>query len=168
MVAAGTPQQVVDTNRIDLSVINILEFERRVKKFAHPSNAGKVSIAQLRQAFCGTGIFDQLGNRKSLAHIVIFSPFFKNFAMTHLAKNMDWFEAQRVMVSSGTRMEKPATYLEKATIVVDALLLYGCIYCQGTHTEKATVFHRIVAPEFSDIITITDKDLKIAFVFMIS
>lgn len=169
-------RQVIDTKRLDLSVINILEFERRVKKFAHPCNAGKVSIAQLKEAFRGTGIFNQLGNRKSLAHIIICSPFFKSFAMTHLAKNEDWFEAQGELVLSGVQLESKTghreiphtTELEQATIVVDALLLYGCVYCQGRHVEKAAVFHRIVAPEFSDIISITDKDLKTAFVFMIS
>ena len=104
-MAAGT-QEVVDTTRLDLSVINILDFERRVKKFAHPCNAGKVSIAQLKEAFRGTGIFDQLGNRKSLVHNVICSPFFNSFAMTHLAKNEDWFEAQGEIVLTGDLMGK--------------------------------------------------------------
>ena len=94
--------------------------------------------------------------------------------MTHLAKNEDWFEAQGEIVLTGDLMGKKSgkeeitPSLEQATIVVDALLLYGCVYCQGKHTEKAEVFHRIVAPEFSDIISIADKDLKTAFLFMIS
>ena len=34
--------------------------------------------------------------------------------------------------------------------------------------EKAEVFHRVIGPEFSSVVTITDKDLKTALNFMIS
>ena len=72
--------------------MNILEYERRVKKFAHPSNSGKVSVRQLKEAFAGTEIFDQLGNRKSIIHKLICSPFFKNLKLSHNQKNQHWFE----------------------------------------------------------------------------
>ena len=74
-------QNEVNTARLDLSEINVIDYERRIKKFAHPLNQGKVSILQLRQAFAGTGIFDQLGNPKSVVHKLIVSPFFCNLEM---------------------------------------------------------------------------------------
>ena len=52
-------------------------------------------------------------------------------------------------------------------ISVDALLLLACVHCEGFDSECAAVFHRIVAPEYDDIITITDKDLTTALRFMI-
>ena len=36
-----------DFDRPEFDLINILEFERRVKCFAHPANNGKVSVGQL-------------------------------------------------------------------------------------------------------------------------
>lgn len=53
-------------------------------------------------------------------------------------------------------------------ISVDALLLLGCVRCSGYDSEKASVFHRVVAPQQQDVVTITDTDLKEALRFMIS
>ena len=52
-------------------------------------------------------------------------------------------------------------------ISVDALLLLGCVHCEGFDSQCSAVFHRIVAPEFDDIISITDRDLQTALRFMI-
>ena len=46
-------------------------------------------------------------------------------------------------------------------------MLLACVHCEGFDSECAAVFHRIVAPEYDDIITITDKDLTTALRFMI-
>ena len=48
---------LIDTSRLDLADINILDFELRVKRFAHPVNNGKVSIRQLMEAFKDTAIY---------------------------------------------------------------------------------------------------------------
>ena len=52
-------------------------------------------------------------------------------------------------------------------ISIEALLLYGCLFCLGLDSEKAAVFHRCVALEFNDVITQSDKDLKAALKFLI-
>ena len=57
---------------------------------------------------------------------------------------------------------------EDAWISVDALLLLGVLKCSGLDSEKATVFHRVVAPEYDTIITITDKDLSTGIRFLVS
>ena len=46
-----------DVSRLILDNVNILDFEKRVKKYAHPINKGKVSIDQLVEAFSDIGIF---------------------------------------------------------------------------------------------------------------
>ena len=35
---------IVDIERLDLSTMNILEYEERVKRFAHPGNSAFLSI----------------------------------------------------------------------------------------------------------------------------
>ena len=57
-----------DMHRPDFDLINILEFERRVKLYAHPANNGKVSVGQLCAAFDGTGLFNSLGKPASVTH----------------------------------------------------------------------------------------------------
>ena len=56
---------------------------------------------------------------------------------------------------------------EDAWISVDALLLLGVLHCGGFDSEKAAVFHRVVAPEYASIVSITDKDLETAIRFMV-
>ena len=53
-------------------------------------------------------------------------------------------------------------------ISVDALILLGCVRCCGYNSEKAQVFHRVVAPQQYDVVSITDTDLSDALRFMIS
>ena len=57
---------------------------------------------------------------------------------------------------------------EEQWISIDALVLLGCVRCCGYDSEKAQVFHRVVAPQQQDVVTITDTDLKDALRFMIS
>ena len=58
--------------------------------------------------------------------------------------------------------------MANAYISVEALVLYGIVHYNGTDYEKAEVFHRVVAPENYDVVSITDKDLSAAMRFMIT
>ena len=80
----------MDLSRPDLESINILDFEARVKLFAHPANNGKVSVGQLREAFEDTGIFASLGKPSSVTHKILTSPFFINFVLSHNVKNIEY------------------------------------------------------------------------------
>ena len=72
-----------NTSRLDLNRMNILEFETRVKRFAHPINRGRVTVDQLVEAFSGTRIFDQLHNPFSLVYKLLLSPFFRDLPLSH-------------------------------------------------------------------------------------
>ena len=87
----------VNTSRLDLSNINVLLFEKRIKKFAHPCNQGKVSIQQLKHSFKDTEVFVQLGNPLSVVHRLLVSPFFKDLRMTHNNRDADFYEGLKVM-----------------------------------------------------------------------
>ena len=50
--------KLTNTSRLDLYRMNILEFENRVKRYAHPINKGRVTVDQLMEAFSGTRIFE--------------------------------------------------------------------------------------------------------------
>ena len=53
-------------------------------------------------------------------------------------------------------------------ISIDALILLACVQCSGSERTKAEVFSRVFAPEMEEYINLNDKDLKVAFHFMIS
>ena len=53
-------------------------------------------------------------------------------------------------------------------ISIDALILLAIVQCMGTGKEKSEVFIRVVAPEMTQSVNVTDKDLRIALHFMIS
>lgn len=65
-------------------------------------------------------------------------------------------------------IEVPKPNPEETWISLDALILLGCLHCGGYDSQKAEVFHRIIAPEYESIVKITDKDLKSAMYFMIT
>ena len=67
----------IDNSRLALDKVNILEFERRVKQFAHPINKGRVSVDQLVEAFRDVAIFAQLRNPFSVVYKLLLSPFFR-------------------------------------------------------------------------------------------
>ena len=67
----------VDNSRLALDKVNILEFERRVKQYAHPINKGRVSVDQLVEAFRDVAIFAQLRNPFSVVYKLLLSPFFR-------------------------------------------------------------------------------------------
>ena len=46
-----------ETSRLNLSHIDILEYERRLKRYAIPENNGKISVDQLLAGFEGTEVF---------------------------------------------------------------------------------------------------------------
>ena len=83
----------MDCERPDLESINILEFERLVKLFAHPANYGKVNIGQLKAAFEETGIFESLDNPYSVTYKLFASPFFNEFTLTHSKKSTTYQDA---------------------------------------------------------------------------
>ena len=94
---------------LELDAINILDYEQRVKKFAHPCNKSKVSISQLKSAFAGTGIFNQLGRARSVVHCLVTSPFFKNFSLKRVQQQKDFFEEMDQLYISSARGELDAT-----------------------------------------------------------
>jgi len=96
--------------RLDLSVMHILEFEERVKKYVHPINRGRVSVDQLTEAFHDTPIFDQLRNPYSVVYKLLFSPFFKELKLTHNAR--DEAEILDTYVMSDTH-QRPTPYEER-------------------------------------------------------
>lgn len=53
-------------------------------------------------------------------------------------------------------------------ISIDALILLGCFQCGGSDLEKAEVFQRVVSPELHSNLSVSDRDLRTAFHFMIS
>ena len=74
---------------IQLSQINILDFEKRVKKYAHPINKGRVTVDQLVLSFEDTSIFNSLRNPYSATHKLLLSPFFRQLPLSHYDKNME-------------------------------------------------------------------------------
>jgi len=69
--------------RLDLRGMHIHEFEKRVKKYAHSSNRGRVTVDQLMEAFKDTKVFTHLNNPLSVVNRVVMSPFFTNLTLTH-------------------------------------------------------------------------------------
>ena len=45
-------------------------------------------------------------------------------------------------------------------------MLYGCLNCSGTDSEKAEVFHRVVQPELQHRVVIADKDIRMSVFFL--
>jgi len=72
-----TSEHDVDVSRLNLGVINILDFESRVKMYAHPMHRGRVTVDQLCTAFSDSAIFTSLKNPFSLVHKLLLSPFFR-------------------------------------------------------------------------------------------
>lgn len=58
--------------------------------------------------------------------------------------------------------------MAEAWISVDALLLLGCLHCNGPDSDKAEVFTRIVAPEYDNVVLLVDKDLRMSMMFLIT
>ena len=70
-----------DNSILNLGSLHIIEFEQRVKRFAHPINRGRVTVDQLHKAFEDTKIFEQLRNPFSLVHKLLLSPFFREIPL---------------------------------------------------------------------------------------
>lgn len=64
-------------------------------------------------------------------------------------------------------LKTESVHEDEIFISLEALLLYGCIQCGGYDTQKAEVFHRVIAPELDDIVIIIDKDIEAALRFLI-
>ena len=73
---------------LNLCSIGIVDFERRVKRFAHPMNKGRVTVEQLCKAFEDTGLFEDLRNPFSLCYKILLGPFFREIPLEHY-KQMD-------------------------------------------------------------------------------
>ena len=65
-------------------------------------------------------------------------------------------------------LDSKGNRIEEVWISTDALILYGCVHCMGFESEKSVVFHRVVAPEYQDVVTITDRDLRKSLHFLIT
>ena len=70
-------------SRLDIKGMSIVEFERRVKRYASPNNKGKISVDQLMESFRDTHIFENLKNPQSVVNKLVTSPFFTNLTLTH-------------------------------------------------------------------------------------
>ena len=82
-----------------------MEFERRVKKFAHPINRGRVTVDQLFESFVDTGIFTQLRNPFSVVYKLTLSPFFRKLNMSHYEKlSQDAFQSDIYVLSEANNM----------------------------------------------------------------
>ena len=79
-------EALIDTSRLDLASVRITEFEKRVKRFAHPIDKGRVSVDQLFESFSDTEIFSQLRNPFSVVYKLLLSPFFRQLALSHYDK----------------------------------------------------------------------------------
>ena len=77
---------------LDLEGMSIIEFETRIKKFAHPVNRGHVSIDQLSEAFKDAGVFTQLKNPYSILYKLLMSPFFRQLPLSHYLKQNEIVE----------------------------------------------------------------------------
>ena len=75
---------------------------------------------------------------------------------------------QHSIINTEIDFDERKSNFEDAWISVDAMILLGVVYCGGFDSEKAKVFHRVVAPEYDSIVTITDKDLNTALRFMVT
>lgn len=51
---------------------------------------------------------------------------------------------------------------------MDALILFGCVHCSGSGSEKAAVFYRVVMPAYETAIQFSNKDLRKSFLFMVN
>ena len=72
--------------RLDLDQMDILEFERRVKRFAHPINKGRVTVDQLYESFKDTQVFSGIRNPYSVMYKLLLSPFFRQLPMSHYGR----------------------------------------------------------------------------------
>ena len=64
-----------------LHEFNIIDYETRIKRFADSSNHGFISDVQLKEAFKGTGIFQNLGDPHSVTSRFILSSYVADFAI---------------------------------------------------------------------------------------
>ena len=108
-----TADASADCSRPDFEAVNILDFERRVKDYAHPANNGKVSISQLKRAFEDTRTFRALGKPHSLTHKLLKSPFFVDFTLSHNVKDKTYAIQMHERYLSTVISETDQRYSEK-------------------------------------------------------
>ena len=72
---------LIESSRPNLDNLDIIDFEQRVKMFAHPANAGKISFRQLQEG-CSP-IFRGLTMPDSVTYKLFASPFFQELKFTH-------------------------------------------------------------------------------------
>lgn len=51
---------------------------------------------------------------------------------------------------------------------VNALVLFGILKCSGSDSQKAQAFYRVIQPEFTHLVLVYDKDIKMAVFFLTS
>ena len=98
--------------RLNLKSMTIVEYEKRVKRYAHPNNKGKISVEQLKESFKDTKIFTNLKNPRSTVNKMITSPFFCNLVLSHNQLSEEEMKEEailRVKYNSESRNKNPGT-----------------------------------------------------------
>ena len=170
--------------------MGIKEFEARVKQYAFPINKGFVNINQIMEAFKDTQIFKSLRDPDHAEYKFLLSPFVAHFPIGSELDIEDRVISLKTLGRSTVNFKEKAKsvvddYLEQIQqqqdakldptigldpelvwISVNALILIGILKCQGTDSEKASVFYRVVAPEMSHRVLVFDKDIRMSIFFL--
>ena len=181
----------------EMSQMNILEFERRVKRFANAENKGFINQFQLMEAFNDTNIFSYLSDHSSIKTQFLFSKYVSDLSLgsklqmrMSLAKRMSEYRSHSIkQLKSGGSTSLYMSVVDQTLsemddqakakldpingldqdfkwINVSALILIGIVYCQGSDTENAEVFYRVIQPEMRKRVFVLDKDYRLALFFI--
>ena len=153
--------------------IDILDYETRVKRYADKSMDGLVKESQLKAGFTDLKTFDQLSDKTTVLHKLLYSPFVSKA-----------YASQRTSVVQTTKKPGSAYDTPHSTqshyfsigtprnttheISINSLLLLGILRCAGSYKSKAEVFSRVVQPEGQSRIQIVDRDIMTAIYFLTS
>lgn len=116
------------------------DFEGRVKKLVF--NKSTITIRQLQYAL-GKDFDDfvDLTDKDSQISRILTSPPFQ----PEIAENEDWMSS---------------------SVDIDRLLLFGLLYCKGTHQVKCLAFYDILQDALQDLISATDKEITFALIWL--
>ena len=133
--AAGDVYAAFESS-IPLALTEFRDFEGRVKKLVY--NKGRITIRQL-QYVLGKDFDDfvDLADKDSQISKLLTSAPFK----PDIADGEDWMSS---------------------SIDIDRLLLFGLLYCKGTHDVKCLALYDILQDALQDEITASDKEIKFA------
>ena len=110
---------------IEMADMNILEYEARVKRFAHPDNKGFINKFQLLEAFRGTKIFSYLSDATSMKTQFILSPFISDIKVgSKLKINKYGLDPNVMKKSSVDQFKQSYQYVNPKT----KLKIYNSLY----------------------------------------